>query len=333
MSNKEAIKFQDALAAASRFNGLVTRTPLLESRLLNEKAGRRVLVKAECLQQTGSFKFRGGMSAVTQLSAEQRRSGVVAYSSGNHAQGVALAAKLAQVEAVIVMPSDAPRIKLTNTRRYGAEIVLYDRAGGESREQVGAQIVNERGLYLIKPYDNAQVIAGQATCGIEIAEQADEAGVREADVLVCCGGGGLTSGIAISLEAKAPDMTVRPVEPEHYDDVIRSQLSGKREFVSTNEPSICDAIVTPAPGELTFPIIQRLCGSGIRVTDEEAIKAIGIIMKYLKIIAEPGGAVALAAALFHPEEVNSDTVICTVSGGNADDEMIKQALTACYNTE
>ena len=189
--------------------------------------------------------------------------------------------------------------------------MLYDRAGGENREQVGAQIVNERGLHLIKPYDNAQVIAGQATCGIEIAEQADEAGVREADVLVCCGGGGLTSGIAISLEAKAPDMTVRPVEPEHYDDVIRSQLSGKREFVSTNEPSICDAIVTPAPGELTFPIIQRLCGSGIRVTDEEAIKAIGIIMKYLKIIAEPGGAVALAAALFHPEEVNSDTVICT----------------------
>ena len=333
MTNKEVINFQDALAAASRFKGMVTRTPLLESRLLNQRAGRRVLVKAECLQQTGSFKFRGGTSAVTKLSADQRRSGVVAYSSGNHAQGVALAAKLAQVDSVIVMPSDAPKIKLANTRHYGAEIVLYDRAGGESREQVGAQIVNERGLHLIKPYDNAEVIAGQATCGIEIAEQAAEAGVKEADVLVCCGGGGLTAGIAISLEAKAPSMTVRPVEPEHYDDVIRSQLSGKREFVSTSVTSICDAIVTPAPGELTFPIIQRLCGSGIRVTDDEVVKAMGIIMSYLKIIAEPGGAVALAAALFHPEEVNSDTVICTVSGGNVDDEMIRRVLTSCYTTD
>ena len=333
MTNKEVINFQDALAAASRFKGMVTRTPLLESRLLNQRAGRRILVKAECLQQTGSFKFRGGTSAVTKLSADQRRSGVVAYSSGNHAQGVALAAKLAQVDSVIVMPSDAPKIKLANTRHYGAEIVLYDRAGGESREQVGAQIVNERGLHLIKPYDNAEVIAGQATCGIEIAEQAAEAGVKEADVLVCCGGGGLTAGIAISLEAKAPSMTVRPVEPEHYDDVIRSQLSGKREFVSTSETSICDAIVTPAPGELTFPIIQRLCGSGIRVTDDEVVKAMGIIMSYLKIIAEPGGAVALAAALFHPEEVNSDTVICTVSGGNVDDEMIRRVLTSCYTTD
>ncbi len=326
MTIKEAINYSDALAAMQRFKDAVRKTPLLESPLLNELAKRRVLVKAECLQHTGSFKFRGGMSAITKLTKEQCQAGVLAYSSGNHAQGVAMAAKIASVDAVIVMPNDAPALKLENTRRYGAEVVLYDRPGGEDREAIGSRIASERGMHLIKPYDNPEVIAGQATCGIEIAEQANAAGVTEADVLVCCGGGGLTSGIAISLEASAPEMTARPVEPDYYDDVIRSQRSGQRERVDTKETSICDAIVTPSPGELTFPIIKRLCGPGISVKDTEALQAMAAAMKYLKIIAEPGGAVALAAALFHPESIQTDTVICVVSGGNADEEMIGRAL-------
>ncbi len=326
MNSKESITYSDILSAYDRVKTTIRETPLLESSLLNELAGRRLLVKAECLQHTGSFKFRGGTSAITKLSEAQRKNGVIAYSSGNHAQGVAMAANLAGVKALIVMPNDAPALKIENTRSYGAEVVLYDRPGGEDREEIGKQLSEQRGLYLIKPYDNAEVIAGQGTCGIEIAAQAKAHGITEADVLVCCGGGGLTSGIAISLEANVPSMRVRPVEPTHYDDVIRSQLSGQREKVDTRETSICDAIVTPSPGELTFPIINRLCAPGIRVSDTEALHAMAVAMKYLKIIAEPGGAVALAAALSHPEEIQTETVICVVSGGNVDSAMINQAL-------
>jgi len=323
VSEKEAISFEDVLAA-------VRETPLLESQLLNEVAKRRVLIKAECLQHTGSFKFRGGMSAITKLSEQQKKAGVLAYSSGNHAQGVALAARHAGVKALIIMPNDAPTLKLENTRQYGAEVVLYDRPGGENREEIGQQLAQERGLYLIKPYDNPEVIAGQGTCGIEIAEQAKAAGIADAEVLVCCGGGGLSSGIAISLEALAPQLIARPVEPEHYDDVIRSQQSGQREFINPSQPSICDAIVPPAPGELTFPIISRLCGSGITVTDKEALNAMLLAMTHYKVVAEPGGAVALAAALSHGDKIETDTVICVVSGGNADTSTLINALSPVH---
>lgn len=324
----EAINFSDVIDAQKRLTGHTVKTPLLESALLNKLSGRRILIKAECLQHTGSFKFRGGTSAITKLTSAQRNAGVIAYSSGNHAQGVAYAAKRAGVEAVIVMPCDAPTLKIENTRAYGAEVVLYDRPGGECREKLGQNLAEQRGLYLIKPYDNKEVIAGQGTCGLEIAEQAQSLGISSADLLVCCGGGGLTSGIAISVEATAPDMTVRPVEPEYYDDVIRSQKSGKRETAESNHASICDAIVTPSPGELTFPIIQRLCGPGIVVSEHEALKAMAEALLHFKIIAEPGGAVALAAALFHPQEIDTDTVICVVSGGNADPTMISRAIEA-----
>lgn len=330
MSEKEAISFEDVLAAKNRIHSAVRETPLLESQLLNEVAKRRVLIKAECLQHTGSFKFRGGMSAITKLSEQQKKAGVLAYSSGNHAQGVALAARHAGVKALIIMPNDAPTLKLENTRQYGAEVVLYDRPGGENREEIGQQLAEERGLYLIKPYDNPEVIAGQGTCGIEIAEQAKAAGIADAEVLVCCGGGGLSSGIAISLEALAPQLIARPVEPEHYDDVIRSQQSGQREFINTSEPSICDAIVTPAPGELTFPIISRLCSAGITVTDKEALNAMLLAMTHYKVVAEPGGAVALAAALSHGDKIETDTVICVVSGGNADTSTLINALSPVH---
>ena len=326
MKSPEAVSFEHVISAKRRIEQTVRKTPLLESALLNELTNRRVLVKAECLQHTGSFKFRGGMSAITNLSGTQKQAGVIAFSSGNHAQGVAYAARLEGVNATIVMPRDAPELKIANTRSYGAEVILYDRPGGEDREAIGKKIAEERGLTLIRPYDNTDVIAGQGTCGLEIAEQANLVGVTQADVLVCCGGGGLTAGIAISLEAEAPGMTVRPVEPQHYDDVIRSQLSGQRESVNTNKASICDAIVTPSPGELTFPIIKRLCGLGIAVSDADTLNAIKMALIHYKILPEPGGAVALAALLSHAQNIDADTVICVISGGNCDSTIIQQAF-------
>lgn len=313
-------------AAAERLRGKSVVTPLLESPFLNELAGKRVLVKAECLQRTGSFKFRGAWSAVSALPEDVRQRGVIAYSSGNHAQGVALAAKLAGTQAVIIMPNDAPQLKIANTRSFGAEVVLYDRPGGENREKLCETLANERGLHLIRPYDDPYVVCGQGTCGLEIAEQALALDIDEATVLVCCGGGGLTSGIAIALASDAPGFSVRPVEPQYYDDVIRSQIAGSRQFVSSKEPSICDAIVTPAPGEITFPVIKEKCRTGIVVSDREALLAMGQALTRLKVIAEPGGAVALAAALYHSMEIDTDVVIATISGGNADPETISQAL-------
>jgi threonine dehydratase len=230
------------------------------------------------------------------------------------------------VPAVIIMPNDAPALKLANTRAHGAEVVLYDRPGGENREAIGARIAEERGLTLIKPYDEPTVIAGQGTCGLEIARQAREAGVEQADVLVCCGGGGLSSGIAIALEAEAPGLRVRPVEPEVSDDVKRSLAAGRRIANDGPSRSICDAIVTPAPGELTFPILRRLAGPGLAISDEEALRAMAAAFLRLKIVAEPGGAVGLAAALFRGDEVEGDAVICTVSGGNTDPAMFARAL-------
>lgn len=313
-------------AANDRLEGHVRRTPLLTSPFLDEIAGRRVFVKPECLQHTGSFKYRGGRSALSALDPETRKAGVIAYSSGNHAQGVAKAAAEFGVPAVIVMPADAPKLKIENTRALGAEVVLYDRVAGESREEVGARIMQERGLTLVKPYDEPQVIAGQGTCGLEIAGQAKAEGIEKADVLVCCGGGGLSSGIAMALEAEAPGLRVRPVEPEGFDDVKRSLVSGRRETNARPSGNICDAILTPAPGEMTFPILQRLCGPGIAVSEEECLRAMGQAFQRLKLVAEPGGAAALAAALYHAQEVEGDAVICTISGGNVDDAMFHRAL-------
>lgn len=312
-------------AARQRMNGEAIRTPLMSSPFLDEIAGRKVLIKPECLQRTGSFKFRGGWSAVSALEPEVRKRGVIAFSSGNHAQGVALAASLHGVPAVIIMPRDAPKIKIENTKAYGAEVVLYDRAN-EDRDAIGATLSEERGLTLIRPYDEPLVIAGQGTVGLEIAEQAREAGIDKAEVLVCCGGGGLTSGVALALEAKAPGLKVRTAEPEHFDDVARSLASGKIERNAALSGSICDAIITPQPGNITFPILKRLCGAGIAVTEEEALRAMVLAFQRLKIVVEPGGAVALAAALFHGNELETDTVIAVASGGNVDSAIMADAL-------
>jgi threonine dehydratase len=319
------MNFEMITAAAGHLKGHARLTPMLTSPFLDDIAGRRVLIKAECLQHTGSFKFRGGWSAVSALTDNALKTGVIAFSSGNHAQGVAMAAAAHGAPAVIVMPSDAPQMKIDNTRTLGAEVILYDRET-EDRDEIGARIAAQRGLTLIKPYDEPQVIAGQGTTGLEIAQQAAALGVTAGDVMVCCGGGGLTSGIALALAETAPDMRVRPVEPEHFDDVTRSLVSGKIERNAKHTGSICDAIITIAPGNITFPIMQAHCGPGVVVTDDECLRAMGLAFSRLKIVVEPGGAAALAAALFHPDQFNGDAVIAVTTGGNVDPAQFARAL-------
>jgi threonine dehydratase len=309
-------------AAAKRIDGHARRTPILSSPFLDDIAGRPVFVKAECLQHTGSFKFRGAWSAVSMLSPDQIKAGVIAFSSGNHAQGIALAAQKHGAPAVIIMPSNAPEIKIANTRALGAEVVLYDRST-EDRDEIGDRLAAERGLTLIKPFDEPLVVAGQGTCGLEIAQ---ELGDMNAEVAVCCGGGGLTSGIALALAADAPGMRVRPVEPAGFDDVTRSLISRNIERNTQLDGSLCDAIITAQPGDLTFPIMQKHCGPGVVVTDDECLRAMAVAFARLKIVIEPGGAAALAAALYHPDAFSGDAVVAVATGGNVDPAVFTRAL-------
>ena len=319
------MNFEMITAAANRIKDHARITPMLTSPFLDDIAGRQVLIKAECLQHTGSFKFRGAWSAVSALTDNTLKTGVIAYSSGNHAQGVAMAAAKHGAPAVIIMPADAPRMKIDNTRALGAEVILYDREN-EDRDALGTQIASERGLTLIRPYDEPQVVAGQGTTGLEIATQAAELGVTKADVMVCCGGGGLTSGIALALAETAPNMRVRPAEPQGFDDVTRSLVSGQIERNAMKGGSICDAIVTPQPGDLTFPILKDHCGPGVVVTDDECLRAMAHAFARLKIVVDPGGAAALAAALFHPDQFDGDAVIAVITGGNVDPAQFARAL-------
>ena len=312
-------------AAAERLKGHARETPLLSSPFLDEIAGRRVLVKPECLQHTGSFKFRGAWSAISALDDAARKRGVIAYSSGNHAQGVAYAATKHGISSVIIMPSDAPQLKIENTRALGGEVVLYERAS-ESREDIGEALAAERGLTLIRPYDEPQVIAGQGTTGLELARQARELGVTDGDVLICCGGGGLTSGIALALEHHAPGLRARPCEPEGFEDVKRSLATGAIQINNATSGNICDAILTPQPGKITFPILKRLCGPGFSVSEQEALHAMALAFLRLKIVLEPGGAVSLASALYRNDQIEGDAVIVVASGGNVDPQIFGQAL-------
>lgn len=311
-------------AAAKRLGGKAVRTPLLSSPFLDEIAERKVYVKAECLQHTGSFKFRGGWSAVSAIPETDRQRGVIAFSSGNHAQGVSIAAQAHGIPAVIIMPSDAPIIKIENTKALGAEVVLYDRFN-EDRLEVASAVNADRNMTLVQPFDNHHVIAGQGTVGLEIAEQAKDAGINAAEVLVCCGGGGLSSGIALALNQDAPSFTVHTCEPHGFDDVARSLAAGE---IKRNAPaeSICDAILTHQPGDITFPIMKRLCGAGYVVTEDECLHAMALAFERLKIVVEPGGAAALAAALFHSKDSMNDTAIAVATGGNVDTAIFQMAL-------
>lgn len=313
--------FDDVKVAAERLHGIARRTPLLESDLLNDRLGGRLLVKAEPLQRTGSFKFRGAYNAISQIGDKP----VVAFSSGNHAQGVALAAKLLGVHATIVMPSDAPRIKQENTRAYGAELRLIDRYR-ESREDIGAEIAQTTGAVLIKPYDDPMVISGQGTVGMEIAEQAEELGASLDAVLICCGGGGLTGGCCLSLRNLCPNTGIYSVEPLSHDDTKRSYEAKKRVGNELGAKTICDALMAPMPGEITFAINRDLLSGGFAVKDDEAMHAMAIAFQTLKLVTEPGGAVALAAALSGHIDMQGKTVAVVASGGNVDPSTFQQAL-------
>ncbi len=308
-------------AAAQRLHGHANLTPLINAPLLDRIAGRRIFIKAECLQRTGSFKYRGARAALTMLPPGTK--GVLAFSSGNHAQGVALAASELGLCAVILMPEDAPAVKIDNTRAYGAEVILYDRATTD-RDALGADLCARRHLHLVRPYDDPDVIAGQGTVGLEIAAQAAALGITDADVIVCCGGGGLAAGTGLALAALAPRMRLHTAEPAGFDDMARSLAAGHIQRNPAMTGSICDAILTPEPGRITFPILQSLGARGLTVTDNEALSAMTLAFHHLRIVLEPGGAVALAAALFR--EGLADTCICTASGGNVDPDVFRFAV-------
>lgn len=315
----------DIRSAAARIAPHAVVTPLLESWTLNERVGGRVFVKAEVLQRTGSFKFRGALNRLAQLIEEERRRGVVAYSSGNHAQAVALAARIFSTTAVIVMPADAPRVKVENTRTYGGEVVFYDRYT-EDRAVVGSRLANERGLTLVPPYDDPHVMAGQGTLGLEVAHQAAAAGVELDALLICCSGGGLTAGCALAMEMESPRTAIYAVEPEGFDDTARSLVAGQRVSNEPGHTSICDAILADKPGELTFPVNLRRLAGGLVVSDAEALAAVAFAYDEFKIVVEPGGAVALAAVLAGKLDCRNKSVAVVCSGGNVDSEVFCAAL-------
>ncbi|MBT6883039.1 MAG: threonine/serine dehydratase [Rhodospirillaceae bacterium] len=312
----------DIRAAAARIEPYAVRTPLLESPHLNDAVGGRVLIKAEPLQRTGSFKFRGAFNAVSQIPENKIKNGVVAFSSGNHAQGVAAAAGLLGMPAVIVMPEDAPALKIENTRGFGAEVINYDRYT-DDREAIGAKISAERGATLIKPYDDPKIIAGQGTLGLEIVEQIDTAPDL---VLGPCGGGGLISGTAIAVTEAFPNAQVFAVEPEDFDDTARSLKQGKRQEIDPDARSICDALLPTTPGELTFAINLALLAGGLVVSDAQVKEAMRQAFLRLKLVVEPGGVVALAAALSGAVDCRDKVTVCICSGGNVDPNFFADVL-------
>jgi len=279
------------------------------------------------LQVSGSFKFRGAYNRIARLSDEERAAGVIAWSSGNHAQGVAAAARLEGVRARIVMPADAPAIKLENTRALGAEIITYDRYR-ESREAISYALAERDGGVIVPSYDDPWIIAGQGTAGLEIFEDAASQGVQLDALLICCGGGGLTAGCALAAEALSPATAIYCVEPEGYDDHARSLQSGRREQADTSRPSLCDALLAPTPGAMTFPINRRLLSGAIVVSEDEVRTAMAYAFRVLKLVVEPGGAVALAALLAGKLGDGHGNVAVMLSGGNVDPALFAEVISA-----
>jgi threonine dehydratase len=317
--------FADVVEAAEHLRGHAVVTPLVESSALNARVGGRLLIKAEVLQRTGAFKFRGAYNSLSRLGPQARGRGIVACSSGNHAQGVAAAAQILGMPAVIVMPQDAPAIKLENTRSYGAEVRLYDRYR-ENREAIAEEIARERGAIIDRTFEDPYVVAGQGTAALELAEQAVERGAKLDAVLIPCGGGGLISGCALALAKKCPDTEVYAVEPEGFDDTVRSLAAGQRLRNSPEARSICDALLVPTPGELPFRINSQLLAGGLVVSDAEAADAMAAAFRHLKLVVEPGGAVALAAALNARYDCRGKTVAVICSGGNVDTDTFCRLL-------
>ncbi len=311
------INVSDIEAAAARIESIAVKTPLLYSPHLDEVAGGSVFLKPECLQRTGSFKIRGAYNLLSQLTDAQAANGVVAWSSGNHAQGVAAAGAILGIKTAIVMPEDAPTAKIENTRRLGGEVILYDRYTGD-REAIARALAAERNATIVPSYDHDHIIAGQGTVGLEIMSQAKEMDLHIDQVLVPCGGGGLISGSAIAIKAASASTRVYPVEPIDFDDTARSLKNDVREKNSPDARSICDALQTESPGKVTFDINRKLLESGLTVTDDEVRRAIRFAFKHLKLVVEPGGAVALAAILSGNIDTLGKTTVAVLSGGNVD---------------
>jgi len=316
--------------AAAALAPLIVRTPLLESPMLDAALDARILFKAECLQRTGSFKFRGAYTAISRMERARRQRGIVAFSSGNHAQGVAAAARLHGVPATIVMPRNAPRNKIRKTRQLGAEVVLYD-PESEDRDAIGERLRDEHGHALVRPYDDFDVICGQGTVGLEIDEQLAERGI-DADELWCpCGGGGLIGGISTALAARRPKLRPFCVEPEHFDDTRRSLAAGERRDNATGHQSICDALLAPRPGQLTFAINRERVTGGLIATETQVKGAMRWAFEHLGIVLEPGGAVAVAAVLADTRPVRGRTIVVVCSGGNVDADRFAECMTATGN--
>lgn len=319
------VTLSDVQAAAARIAGHAQRTPLLRFPELDRRLGCRAFVKPECLQITGSFKFRGAYNKIRAAREVGAVAGVVAFSSGNHAQGVAAAAAQLGTKAIIVMPADAPRIKLENTRAWGAEIVTFDRFA-EDREAIARRIAADKGYVLVPPYDDPAIIAGQGTIGLEIVADLAQIGLAPDVVLAPCSGGGLVAGIATAVKASHPAARVYACEPRDFDDHVRSLAAGKRLENSGPARSICDALMSKSPGLITFEINRRLLAGALTASDEEALSAIGFAARWMKLVLEPGGAVGLAAALQGRIAAPSGNIVIVASGGNIDDDMLRRAL-------
>lgn len=315
----------DIESAAKRLAGVAVRTPLINAPVLDEAVGGRIFLKAETLQRTGSFKFRGAYNKISTIPPTRRDAGVVAYSSGNHAQGVAAAARILGMRATIVMPSDAPKPKRARTLALGAEVVLYDR-NSEDRAAIAKRIAAERGATLVPPYDDPYIIAGQGTIGVEIVEDLARISLEPEIVVVGASGGGLAAGISLGVKAKVPGARLYVVEPEGFDDTLRSFASGRREANARMSGSICDALMSNTPGELTFPITRELIGQGTTVTDAEVGTAVRYAFHELKLVVEPGGAIGLAALLAGKLAVKGKVVVAILSGANVDPDLFARLI-------
>src|SRR5450432_4692098 len=315
----------DIDAAARVLATFAVRTPLLSSPALNDRAGTKVFLKPELLQRTGSFKFRGAFNKLSAVRQDARGGGVVAFSSGNHAQGVAAAAQILNMRATIVMPSDAPLSKRERTKAYGAEVVLYDR-DREDREAIAGEIAVKRGATLVRAYDDPFVIAGQGTVGREIAEDMAALGIAPDIVVAPASGGGLIAGVATAIKARYPQAMVMSGEPEGFDDHARSLRAGKREPHRAEGRTICDALMASIPGEITFAINSRLLAQGITASDAEVGVAVGFAFRELKLVVEPGGAVGLAALLAGRIDSHGKNVVLVLSGGNVDADLFAKLI-------
>jgi len=316
---------EDVDRAAERLAGVALHTPLISSPTLDALTGGRIFLKAETLQRTGSFKFRGAYNRLSSIPEQARAGGVVAFSSGNHAQGVAAAAKLLHMPAVIVMPSDAPRPKRERTAALGAEVVLYDRES-EDREKISRGIAEQRGAVLVPPYDDPLIIAGQGTAGREAVDDLAALGFTPDIVVVNASGGGLAAGVALTVKSRVPSAQIFTAEPDGFDDHVRSFKSGQRERNPRITGSICDALMAQSPGKLTFEINRNLIGQGVSATDEEAGQAVAFAFRELKLVVEPGGAIALAALLSGKIDVRGKIAVAILSGGNVDPELFSRLV-------